>query len=163
METNDVTIRPARREDLQAVGVLGELLMRAHHDFDSARFMRPATSEGYASFLGMQLHDPESVVLVAVATGEIVGYVFAGIEPLSWKELRERAGFIHDVAVREASRRAGIAEALVGAAIERLHALGAPRVILWTAVQNAGAQRLFARMGFRPTMIEMTREAKPTS
>jgi RimJ/RimL family protein N-acetyltransferase len=33
-----------------------------------------------------------------------------------------------------------------------------PRVMLWTASQNATAQRLFARAGFRPTMIEMTRE-----
>jgi ribosomal protein S18 acetylase RimI-like enzyme len=33
-----------------------------------------------------------------------------------------------------------------------------PRVLLMTAEQNASAQRLFARLGFRRTMIEMTRE-----
>jgi RimJ/RimL family protein N-acetyltransferase len=31
-------------------------------------------------------------------------------------------------------------------------------VVLSTAVRNEAAQRLFARAGFRPTMIEMTRE-----
>jgi RimJ/RimL family protein N-acetyltransferase len=30
--------------------------------------------------------------------------------------------------------------------------------MLWTAAPNAGAQRLFERLGFRQTMIEMTRD-----
>jgi len=29
------------------------------------------------------------------------------------------------------------------------------------AWRNDAAQRLFARLGFRPTMLEMTREAEP--
>ena len=33
-----------------------------------------------------------------------------------------------------------------------------PRVVLLTAERNEAAQRLFARAGFRRTMIEMTRE-----
>ena len=37
-------------------------------------------------------------------------------------------------------------------------ARGAPRVVLSTAERNASAQRLFARAGFRRTMIEMTHE-----
>jgi ribosomal protein S18 acetylase RimI-like enzyme len=48
--------------------------------------------------------------------------------------------------------------ALAEAVIARLRALGAPRVVLHTAVQNAAAQRLFERLGFRRTMVEMTRE-----
>jgi RimJ/RimL family protein N-acetyltransferase len=40
---------------------------------------------------------------------------------------------------------------------------GAPRIILSTAKRNEAAQRLFARHGFRPTMIEMTREPSPAS
>jgi ribosomal protein S18 acetylase RimI-like enzyme len=31
-------------------------------------------------------------------------------------------------------------------------------VVLWTAEQNRDAQRLFERLGFRRTMVEMTRE-----
>jgi RimJ/RimL family protein N-acetyltransferase len=33
-----------------------------------------------------------------------------------------------------------------------------PRVILGTAEKNERAQRLFTKLGFRRTMIEMTRE-----
>jgi GNAT superfamily N-acetyltransferase len=68
------------------------------------------------------------------------------------------AGFIHDVVVDESSRRSGIAGLLVEAAIAWLRAQGAPRVVLWTAELNPPAQRLFAGLGFRRTMIEMTRE-----
>ena len=35
----------------------------------------------------------------------MVGYVYAGLEPLSWKELRDAAGFIHDVVVEESDRQ----------------------------------------------------------
>jgi RimJ/RimL family protein N-acetyltransferase len=31
-------------------------------------------------------------------------------------------------------------------------------VVLWTAEQNEAAQRLFTRLAFRRTMVEMTRE-----
>lgn len=91
-------------------------------------------------------------------TGVVTGYVYAGVEPQSWKELRERAGFIHDVLVDEGSRRIGLADALLDRAIEWLREQHVPRVILWTAAQNDDAQRVFARKGFRVTMHEMTRE-----
>ncbi len=77
---------------------------------------------------------------------------------MSWKELREAAGFIHDVLVDEAHRRGGVAGALLDAASEWLKSRGAPRVMLWTAERNHAAQRLFEQAGFRRTMIEMTRE-----
>jgi len=89
----------------------------------------------------------------------IVGYVYAGIEPRSWKELRERAGFVHDVVVDPRARRQGLAARLVDAAATALEARGVPRVILWTAEKNTRARRLFQRLGFRETMIEMTRES----
>jgi ribosomal protein S18 acetylase RimI-like enzyme len=77
---------------------------------------------------------------------------------MSWKELRDACGYIHDIAVDESRRRAGVASALIEAAVEWLRQKGAPRVILGTAEQNEPAQRLFAGLGFRRTMIEMTRE-----
>jgi GNAT superfamily N-acetyltransferase len=113
---------------------------------------------GYGSFLVSQLADDDVVVFVAERDGEVMGYVYAGLEPRSWKELRDACGFIHDVAVVESGRRSGVATALVDAAVQWLRDRGAPRVVLWSAERNEGAQRLFARLGFRRTMVEMTRE-----
>ena len=113
---------------------------------------------GYAWFLGTQLDESSVAVFVAERDGAVAGYVYAGLEPQSWKELREECGFIHDVVVKDEERRAGVASALMDAACEWLKSIGAPRVILWTAEGNDGAQRLFARLGFRKTMVEMTKE-----
>lgn len=153
-------IRPAERRDLHAIGTLGALLMETHYAFDPQRFLAAGdgAARGYASFLGSVLHSPDAVVFVADDGGEIAGYVYAALEPLSWKELRGPAGFIHDVAVREEARRSGTATRLIEAAVQWLRERGAPRVILWSAAPNVAAQALFRRLGFRDTMVEMTME-----
>jgi len=155
-------IRRAVTRDLEALGRLGALLVRAHHDFDPMRFMAPGDDPegGYAWFLGTQIHRDDVAVFVAERDGHVVGYVYAGIEPLSWKELRDEAGFVHDVVVEQRARGAGIGGALIEAAAEWLRGHGVPRVMLWTAEQNGAGQRLFAAHGFRRTMVEMTRELR---
>lgn len=155
-----IVVRRATEADVPVLGRLGAMLMRVHHDFDRQRFLAPGSSAegGYARFLGSQLASEDDVVFVATRAGEIVGYVYAGVEPRSWKELRDVAGFVHDVLVLDEARGLGIGERLVEAAAEWLLARGVPRVMLWTAEKNAPAQKLFERLGFRRTMIEMTRE-----
>jgi len=158
--SESIAIRKATKADLPALGRLGALLLRTHYQFDSQRFMAPQgdTEGGYAWFLGTQLREKDVIVLVAEQQASVVGYVYAGLEPQSWKELREACGFIHDVVVDERARHTGVAMALIDAAVVWLREQGAPRVVLWTAQQNDGAQRLFERVGFRRTMVEMTRE-----
>jgi ribosomal protein S18 acetylase RimI-like enzyme len=160
MDDTRLIIRPAEPRDLEAVGRMGAKLLRAHHAFDRLRFMAPRgnTEEGYAWFLGTQLQRDDTVVFVAERAGHVVGYVYAGIEPQSWKELREEAGFIHDVYVDESARRGGIATALLEAAAAWLASRGMPRIVLWTASPNEPARRLFERLGFRHTMTELTKE-----
>jgi GNAT superfamily N-acetyltransferase len=158
----DITIRLAEPRDLPVLGRLGANLVRVHHDFDRARFMAPGSNieDGYQWFLGTQLDDPEVVIYVAEREGAVVGYVYAGLEPQNWKELREPAGFVHDVVVDETARGQGLGTRLVETAADWLEEHGAPRVMLWTAEKNPTAQRLFERAGFRRTMIEMTRERR---
>ena len=153
-------IRRADAADLPALGKLGASLLRAHYGFDPQRFMAPHGNPeaGYGWFLGTQLKEDDVAVFVAEQSGDVIGYVYAGIEPQSWKELREMAGFIHDVVVSGEAQRGGVASALVESACDWLRSIGAPRVVLWTAEKNDAAQRLFTRLGFRRTMIEMTRE-----
>jgi ribosomal protein S18 acetylase RimI-like enzyme len=160
MDADSITVRRATGADLEALGRLGALLMRTHYAFDPQRFLAPGEDPegGYAWFLESQLTEPDVVVFVAERQAEIVGYIYAGMEPLSWKELRPAAGFIHDIVVSEAARRSGVARQLLNAAVDWLRAHGAPRVMLWTSTQNTRAQRLFEAAGFRKTMTEMTLE-----
>ena len=155
-----ITIRKAERRDLPAVGSLGAMLMQVHYAFDRERFLAAGAGaeRGYASFLGDKLESAEDCVFVAEHDERIIGYIWAALEPLSWKELRGPAGFVHDIAVAEAARRSGAAQQLMSAAIAWLRERGAPRVILWTAAPTEAAKTLFRRLGFRETMIEMTME-----
>jgi ribosomal protein S18 acetylase RimI-like enzyme len=157
---SDVTLRRAERRDLPALGRLGAMLMRAHYAFDQRRFLAPGDDPegGYAWFLGTQLDVDDAVIFVAERASAVVGYVYAGVEGKSWKELRDVAGFIHDVAVDAAARRGGVAARLVAEAAAWLRAHGMTRLMLWTAEHNPAAQALFAKLGFRRTMIEMTRD-----
>ena len=152
-------IRRAGPEDAASLGRLGAALMRTHYAFDARRFLAPGegVEAGYAAFLESQAHDKQAIVLVADDDG-VVGYVYAAIEPLSWKDLRGECGFIHDLLVVEKARGTGVGEALLNRAIDWLRERRMPRVVLGTAAQNDTARRLFERRGFRPTMIEMTLE-----
>lgn len=157
---DDLTIRLASPADEPALGRYGGALMRQHHELDPQRFITTANPErGYGRFLVSQLGDPETVVVVAERAGAVVGYAYATLEPMSWNDLRDACGYLHDVFVDPAARGGGIGARLVKAAIARLEARGAPRVVLMSAARNEPAQRLFERLGFRRTMVEMTREA----
>lgn len=111
------------------------MLMRTHYVFDAQRFLEPGqgSESGYASFLAHVLESDDNCVFVADRDGAIAGYVFAALEPMSWKELRGPAGFIHELAVAESARRTGIGTKLMEAAINWLRECGAPRVVLGTA------------------------------
>ena len=158
--TAAVNIRPATPADLTAVGRLGALLVRTHHDFDPERFMAATswTEKSYGSFLGTQLDEPNIVILVAERDGEVIGYTYAGVEGNDYMSLRGPAGVVYDLVVDPAHRRQGVGRMLLDATLEVLKARGAPRVVLSTAERNGPAQHLFDRAGFRRTMIEMTRE-----
>lgn len=155
-----ITVRPATPSDLPAIGRLGALLVRTHHDFDPQRFIAatPDTERGYAWFLGTQLEESKAIVLVAEREGKVVGYTYAGVEGRDYMALRGPAGVLYDIIVDPPHRERGIGGMLLDATLASLGELGAPRVLLSTAERNESAQRLFTRAGFRPTMIEMTRE-----
>jgi GNAT superfamily N-acetyltransferase len=153
-----MTIRPATAGDWPRIAELAELLVRAHFAFDPMRFIHPSSLEGhaYTRRVREEIDGGRAMVAVAELHGQIAGYVFAGIEPESWKELRREAGYVHDLVVDEPHRRAGVGRALVASAVDWFDARGVTRIMLWTAPQNAGAHRLFRDAGFRQTMIEMT-------
>ncbi|MCY1015541.1 GNAT family N-acetyltransferase [Pyxidicoccus sp. MSG2] len=155
-----VTLRPAKPSDEPALGRMGAALARLHHDFDPQRFMLPDDVEsGYRWWLGKEARNKKAVVIVAELDGEVVGYAYGREEAVDWNALLDRSGGFHDIWVDEKARRAGAGVLLAEELMKRLTALGVPRVVLHVAAKNEAAQRMFAKLGWRPTMVEMTREA----
>ncbi|MDB4938461.1 MAG: Histone acetyltransferase [Labilithrix sp.] len=161
MSDDTFTVRAMTAPDLPAVGKLAGKLVRMHHELDPRRFLELRNPEaGYARYLSGELKSKDVVLLVAERTdgSEVVGYTYARLEPRNYNDLLEAAGQLHDVYVDESVRGHGIGAALVSETVRRLTEKGAPRVVLSTATQNEAAQRLFKKLGFRTTMLEMTRE-----
>jgi ribosomal protein S18 acetylase RimI-like enzyme len=131
--------------------------MRQHHDADARRFIEVEHPEtGYGRFLVSRIANPESLVIVAEDDERVIGYVYADVEGTSWMDLRGPAGVIHDIYVDDAARHRGAGRALMRVAIDWIWSRGRRQIVLLTKTKNEHAQHLFAAMGFRPTMIEMT-------
>lgn len=155
----DTRVRPAQLDDLGAVSKLAAQLVRQHHRWDPKRFMLiEPVEQGYHRFLASQLSDAEVLVLVAVRDGKVVGYLYGSLEARNWNALLDACGAVHDILVDESARKSGVASLLMEAACARFKELGAPRVVLSSAAANAEGQKLFEKLGFRRTMVEMTRE-----
>ena len=160
MTTPGPIVRPATPADLPGLGRLGALLLEEHYAFDPRRFLAPGqwTPADYASYFGAQLGDPNSIVLAAVDGGEVIGYAYAVIEGYDYMALRGPAGVLHDLIVEPRHRGSGAGRLLLDAILAGLKSRGVPRVVLFAAERNEPAQRFFAGLGFRRTMIEMTRD-----
>ena len=154
-----VDVRPPHPDEIPAVARLAGMLVVQHEGYDPERFLHvddPAA--GYAKFLPRVLADPKSVLLAAIVDGDVMGYAYATLEGRNYFELLDACGKLHDIFVDERARGRGVGEALLLEVKKQLTHRGAPRLVLLTATQNASAQRLFAKMGFRTTMLEMTAE-----
>jgi ribosomal protein S18 acetylase RimI-like enzyme len=152
-------IRRAKRSELSAVARMAAALVREHHALDPQRFMLVEPVEvGYRDWLAKEVTRRGAVILVAEEDLEIVGYAYGTLESRNWNDLLDSCGKLHDVYVARDARRRGIARRLVESLQLELRALGAPRVVLMSAEGNRAAQAFFQSLGFRRTMIEMTRE-----
>ena len=152
------TIRRATRADLPHLGRLGALLVAAHHEFDSRRFLAATrrTQDGYTQFLATQLDAPDAAVLVAEDAGAVIGYAYLAVESYDYMSLRGPAGVLHDIIVDPERRRHGVGRRLLEAAFEYVQSRGLSQLVLFTAEGNRAAQQFFAGVGFRRTMLEMT-------
>ena len=138
-------------------------LVRLHHSFDRSRFLAlDDVEDGYGRWLVREASRDRALVLVAEGgDGAIVGYLYGTLEDMSWEDLRGPCGYLHDLWVDDDARGGGVATALVEGASDLFRERGAPRLVLMTASRNASAHALFRKLGFRDTMIEMTRELGP--
>jgi ribosomal protein S18 acetylase RimI-like enzyme len=159
-QSHGFVIRRAEHADVPHLGRLGALLVTAHHELDGRRFFAPTprTQDGYAQFVATQLDAPDAAVFVAEANGAVIGYVYVAVESYDYMSLRGPAGVVHDIIVDPERRRHGVGRRLLEVALVYVRSRGLSQIVLSTAEGNRAAQQLFASLGFRRTMVEMTLE-----
>lgn len=128
--SEDLTLRPATREDLGRVAQL-----------ERACFTSYTLSPRQLNYLrGRQT----SIFLVAEAGGQVIGEGIA----LLRHHRTGASGRIYSLAVDPQRRRGGIGEKIIRALLEQLRERGARRVYLEVEESNAPALRLYQRLGF---------------
>lgn len=118
-----------------------------------------ARSVLYAELLGK----PDTVLLLATADGELVGYGLAHVMPAgdtwvadTW-QTGDRIGEIESLAVLPSYRGRGIGTQLLTGLERELQAIGVRDLIIGVLPGNEGAIRLYQRHGYRPTWSYLSR------
>jgi ribosomal protein S18 acetylase RimI-like enzyme len=91
--------------------------------------------------------EPGGAILMAEYKGTVAGTV-------GLRKLDDDTYEFTKMAVDESFRRLGIAEALSYASFEKAKTLGAITVILYSNTKNAGAIKLYEKIGFRHVEVE---------
>jgi ribosomal protein S18 acetylase RimI-like enzyme len=145
---SEVTIRPAREDELPAVGELTFEAYRAngyltgHEDGPYAGKLRNARPRYQ-----------EAELLVAVdETGTILGTVTVAHPGSTWREIgRDDELEFRMLAVSTAARGRGIGEALTRRVLDQATEQGFRAVVLSSSESMHAAHRLYERLGFRRT------------
>jgi ribosomal protein S18 acetylase RimI-like enzyme len=131
-------VRRATIDDVDAIAPLFDL----YRSF----YEQPSDLALARRFIGERLQQNESVIFLAKVGGKAVG--FTQLFPSFSSVGATHVWILNDLYVDAASRRQGVAQALLQAATEFARADGARRLELETDHTNESAQALYRRLGW---------------
>ena len=134
-----LAIRQAGVDDLDALAPL----------FDAYRrfYEQPGDIALASAYLHARLEAGESVIFVAEADGQLLG--FTQLYPTWCSVAAARIFVLYDLFVDDDARRGGVGRALMRAAQDFAREAGAVRIDLSTARTNARAQALYESLGWQ--------------
>jgi ribosomal protein S18 acetylase RimI-like enzyme len=148
-----ITIRRARRDD---VGIIVAMLADDALGRARERLEAPLPQSYFGAFEQLD-RDPNIQLVVAVdGEGAVVGCLQLCILPGLSSQGASRA-LIEDVRVASNRRSGGIGEQMLQWAVAEARAKGCKLVELLTHNTRVDAQRFYARLGFAPSHVGMTR------
>ena len=148
-----VTVRRATKADARRIANFAVALFEMHAEWNAKRFTQIATHDGAEQFYGASAE--AGSVLVAESAGEVIGFAFFEYEALLYAELATNVVKLHDLYVEADARGKGVGRELLQAVCREARRLGADKIILSVAVENAEGRKAFERSGFETTMHEM--------
>ena len=157
------TIRPATLDDEPELTVIQHASAIHHATIDPDRWRMQSLEEGARSRRYWHGVAPRSEGLVAVADGRVVGMVELWLKRPRDAEGARIARIKVDLGLAVAPdwRGRGVGSALMRAAEDWARAHGAERMVLDLDVHNAGAQRLYERLGYEVEALAMDKAIEP--
>jgi GNAT superfamily N-acetyltransferase len=133
-----ITIRPASPSDISSVAYL----------FDQYRqfYKQPEDIDGATQFLQERMEKNETVILLALEDGEVVG--FTQLFPIFSSVSMRKAWLLNDLYVQEDQRGKGIGTKLLDAAKQLGRNTEAKWLLLQTGADNKTAQAVYEKNGW---------------
>ncbi|NPB06006.1 MAG: GNAT family N-acetyltransferase [Aquificae bacterium] len=142
METETLTLKPVRKEELNK---LAELYLKAYEGLESYAYTHPSDALAYMEWLYRR--DPEGFLVLK--DGERpVGFVAADANWFS-KRARKRVGAVHELVVDPSYRGRGLGKMLLKKALEYFKSKGLDEAELWVGDENERAISLYRKEGFK--------------
>jgi ribosomal protein S18 acetylase RimI-like enzyme len=159
-----MTIRPATKDDVEAMVGLFHVIHELHAAAHPNRFPSGVSSETVAAALREWMAAEDARWFVA-DDGEIAGYVYARLtqRPERFYLKSARICEIEHIAVHPRARRQGIARRLFDAVFSEARQAGTELVQLNLWTFNQEGRHAFERMGFAPLCGVMQRTVPPTA
>ncbi|MEW6266942.1 MAG: GNAT family N-acetyltransferase [Thermodesulfobacteriota bacterium] len=132
--TADLEIRPIQADDLETVIRIQEAIIQ-----------RPV-AENWLNLVKMQLAKPETVSLVAVRRGEVIGFFFGGVRHGDFG--LEHSGWIEMFGVNPKAMGQGVGRALAEAAFKRFRELKVKDIYTAVRWDSGDLLAFFKNIGF---------------
>ena len=116
-----------------------------------------AIADEYLAWMFDRVNRYEGRVFVAERNGELIAYatVLARMPRTDPDDPLPEHAFLSEIVVRESARDAGAGQALMAAAENYAKSRGATEMRLTVWSENAGARRVYQRLGYADGMIQM--------
>ncbi|MFI5420886.1 MAG: GNAT family N-acetyltransferase [Nitrososphaerales archaeon] len=144
----EVVIREIRTEEIQRAAELIARLKRLNGEFDPLLKTSEKRDEDALKTVKKALANDDSVVLIAVAGGRVVGVVKADLKDRTYYEPRMEGAIVEFYILPE-YRRGSLGKDLLSNMTERLKKKGAELITAEFPSQNEIAKRFYTKLGFR--------------
>ncbi len=149
----------ASPEHVTSIVELWGQLVGTHEELDTFYARGDDAGALFRSYVLRCMEGPDSMVLVCLEEGRVLGYAIAMIE-LHPPVLRRREyGFIDNLAVDSRERRRGAGTLLVEGVLEWLSRHGIARVELSVDERNAAGMAFWKNRGFKDFQKTLARDA----
>lgn len=143
---SEITIRPARREDVRRIAVL-IMLGAAKPSMTPAEIEAEAAHPSYESAFDEIAASPDNTLFVAECKGEVIGTFQVTLIPGIISRGRKRAKF-ESVHVAPECRGMGVGAAMIAFALDFAKGKGAELVELTSNKSRLDAHRFYRTLGF---------------